>query len=170
LSEELDQHVGVIDLAILRLETLSFRAQKFIDMNMMNFAIREILDPMKNLALARGVAQSFIDSMSIVKLDFMKVGFQINYDRKTATGIPVNKLVEFGWNEFDITSSYPNGPMLHWTGGRFGPGNHFAYSTHHPGFQGYHMLQSLENWGFIEIFAIKLIHATSEYLEATAFK
>jgi hypothetical protein len=165
-----EEKIGVIDLALLRLETLSDRAQQFIDTNMMDYAIREILDPMKNLAFSRGFAQSFIDSMSIVKIGFMQVGFAINYDRKTATGIPLNKLLEFGWNEFDITSSYPNGPMLHWTGGKYGPGDHFAYAVHHPGFIGYHMFHSLENWGFIEIFAFKLIKATSEYLEATAFK
>lgn len=169
MSSELDQHIGIVDLAILRLETLSFRAQKFIDANMMDFAIREILDPMRNLAVSRGVAQSFIDAMSIIKMDFMKVGFAINYDRKTPNGIPINKLVEFGWQEHDIHSSYPQGPMLHWTGGKYGSGDHFAASVHNPGFKGYNMMQSLENWGFIEMFAYKLLKATSDYLERTAF-
>ncbi len=146
------------------------RAQQFMDQNMMDFAIREILDPMKNLATGRGVAQSYIDSMSIVKLGFLKIGFSIDYTRKTVTGIPINKLVEFGWNEFDIYSNWPQGPKLHWTGGKYGPGDHFAFSVHHPGFMGYQMLASLENWGFIQIFAVKLMLATSQYLEATAFK
>ena len=170
MSSELDQQISMVDLAILRLESLSMRAQQFMDQNMVDFATREILDPMKNLATGRGVAQSFIDSMSIVKIGFLQIGFSLDYSRKTATGIPVNKLVEFGWEDFDIHSSYPNGPMLHWTGGKYGPGNHFAASTHHPGFIGYNMFQSLENWGFIEVFAIKLMIATSQYLEATAFQ
>ena len=170
MSSERDQQISMVDLAILRLESLSMRAQQFMDQNMMDYAIREILDPMKNLATGRGVAQSYIDSMSIVKLGFLKIGFQVDYTRKTATGIPVNKLVEFGWDEFDINSSYPNGPMLHWTGGKYGPGNHFAAAAHHPGFMGYQMFASLENWGFIEIFIVKLMAATSMYLEETAFK
>ena len=167
MSEELDQHIGVVDLAILRLETLSFRAQKFMDQNMMDFAIREILDPMKSIASSRGHAQSFIDSMTIVKLDFMKIGFAISYDRKTATGIPINKLLEFGWDgPYEINGN----PWLHWTGGKYGAGDHFAQSVTHPGFIGYHMLDTLNNWGFIQIFALKLMAATSAYLEATAFK
>jgi len=166
LSEELDQHIGVVDLAILRLETLSFRAQKFIDANILDFAIREILDPIKNIAVSRGYSQSFIDSLSIVKLDFMQVGFAISLDRKTANGIPLNKLLEYGWQP---NEHYGN-PWMHWTGGKYGPGDHFAQHTHHPGFIGYHILFTLENWGFIEVFAMKLMAATSQWLEATAFK
>lgn len=163
----IDDSINPIDLAILRLETLSFRAQKFIDANIVDHAIREILDPMKRLASSRGHAQQFVDAMEIVKLDFMRIGFKIRGDELTATGIPINKLLEFGWVEHEIFGN----PWLVWTGGRYGPGTHFAYgSVHHPGFLGYHMIQSMSNWGFIEMFAFKLIAATSSYLEATAFR
>lgn len=167
MSTELDQHIGVVDLAILRLETLSFRAQKFIDQNMLDFAIREILDPMKSIATSRGHAQSYVDSMTIVKLDFMKIGFSISYDRQTPTGIPINKLLEFGWSgPYQINFN----PIGHWTGGKYGDGDHFATSVTHPGFIGYNMLHTLENWGFIEMFAMKLMAATSIWLEETAFQ
>lgn len=163
----IEDSINPIDLAILRLETLSFRAQKFIDANMVNYAIREILDPMKRLATSRGHAQQFIDAMEIVKLDFMRIGFKIRGDELTATGIAINKLLEFGWRENEIFGN----PWLVWTGGKYGPGYHFAYgSVQHPGFPGYHLLESLTNWGFIERFAFTLIEATSNYLEATAFR
>ena len=134
---------------------------------MVDHAIREILDPMKSLALQRGLAQSYIDSMSIVKLGFMKVGFAIDLTAKTFTGIPINKLLEYGWEGgYEISGN----PWLHWTGGKFGPGDHFAQTVTHPGFIGYNMLVSLENWGFINFFVVKLVIDTANYLEATAFK
>lgn len=160
------ESINPIDLAILRLETLSFRAQKFIDDNMMDVAIKEILDPMRRLASSRGHAQQFIDAMELRKLDFMKIAFVIKGDELTATGISINKLLEFGWRANTIFGN----PWLVWTGGKYGPGFHFALQVDHPGFLGYHMISSMENWGFVEMFAFKLIKKTSDYLEATAFK
>jgi len=158
--------VNPIDLAILRLETLTFRAQQYIDQNIVDVGIREILDPMKRLASSRGLAQSYIDSFEIKKMGFMKIGFVINAAGLTVTGISINKLLEFGWREHDITFN----PIGHWTGGKYGPGDHFAALVHHPGFQGYHMLVTMQNWGFVEVFAFKLIEQTSKYLEATSFR
>ena len=157
---------NVIDLAILRLETVSDRAAQFMDNNLMDFAIREIEDPMKSLATSRGLAQSFIDAMHVVKTGFMKLSFQIDLTARTSTGIPINKLLEFGWpGPYEIHFN----PIGHWTGGKYGPGDHFASMVTHPGFRGYNMLHSLENWGFIEIFVIKLVRATTDYLRSTAF-
>ena len=161
-----DIEINVIDLAILRLETVSDRAAQFMDNNMMDFAIREIEDPMKSLATSRGLSQSFIDAMHIIKMGYMKIGFAIDLTARTSSGIPINKLLEFGWpGPYEI---YGN-PWLVWTGGKYGPGYHFATMVTHPGFRGYNMLHSLENWGFIEIFVLKLIRATTDYLRSTAF-
>lgn len=157
---------SLIDLAILRLETASDRATQFMDNNMMDFAIREIEDPMKSIATSRGLAQSFIDAMHIEKIGTLKLAFVINLDKKTPTGIPINKLLEFGWDgPYDIHFN----PIGHWTGGKYGPGHHFAAMVTHPGFKGYHMIETLENWGFIERFAAKLIQATTDYLRSTSF-
>ena len=162
-----DTSFNLIDLAILRLETASDRAQQFMDNNMMDFAIREIEDPLKSIATSRGLAQSFIDAMKIVKVGFMKIALSIDLSAKTPTGIPINKLLEFGWpGPYEITFN----PLGHWTGGKYGPGDHFATKVTHPGFRGYHIISSLENWGFIEIFASKLVKATSDYLRSTAFE
>lgn len=162
----INDNVNPIDLAILRLESLTFRAQQYMDANMMDEAIREILDPMKNLASSRGHAQDYIDSMEIVKLGFMKIAFVIRGDRLTNTGIPINQLLEFGWQGPYVIEG---NPWLVWTGGIYGPGTHFALHVEHPGFPGYHMIESMNNWGFIEVFAFKLIEKTSKYLEETAF-
>lgn len=156
-----------IDLAILRLETVSDRASQFMDNVMMDFAIREIEDPMKSIATSRGHAQSFIDSMHVVRLGFLKIGFAINLEKKTSSGIPINKLLEFGWpGPYDIHFN----PIGHWTGGKYGPGHHFAAMVTHPGFPGYNMLVTLENWGFVERFVSKLISATTEYLRSVSFQ
>ena len=164
-----DFEFSVIDLAILRLETVSNRAAQFMDNNMMDFAIREIEDPMKSIATSRRHAQSFIDSMHVIKMGYMKIGFAIDLTAKTPTGIPINKLLEFGWpGPYEIHGN----PWLAWTGGKYGPGPHIiaepAFVTH-PGFRGYHMIATLENWGFIERFVSKLIEATTDYLRSTAF-
>lgn len=165
--QSLENNINVIDLAILRLETLSFRAQKYIDSIIVEEAIRHILDPLKNLASSRRHAQSFIDSLEIIKLDFMRVGLSISLDKKTSNGIPINKLLEFGWSgPYEITFN----PIGHWTGGSYGSGDHFAASVVHPGFQGYHLLDSLQNWGFVNRFAESIIQKTSDYLERTAFQ
>lgn len=164
-----DLQTGLLDIAILRLETLPMRAQQYIDQNILDVAIREILDPMKSIATQRGLAQSFIDAMEIRKTGFMQVAFVINYI-PGRNGIALNKLLEFGWGDggYDIDAN-PEGPMLTWTGGKYGPGFHFAWHVNHPGFRGYHIITSLEHWGFMEVFAFALIRQTSQYLEATAF-
>ena len=161
------EQVNPIDLAILRLETVSERAAQFMDSIMMDVAIREILDPMKSLANSRGISQRFIDAMEIRKTGFMQVAFVINYI-PGPNGIALNKLLEFGWGQGGYTITF--NPVGVWTGGIYGPGFHFAHSVEHPGFQGYNMLISLQNWGFIESFVIKLVSETTKYLEAVSFK
>jgi len=159
--------VDPLDLAMLRLDSIPFRAQQYMDANMIDVAIQEILDPMKSLSTSRKYAQSYTDSMSIVKMGFLKIGFAIDYDRVTPNGIPINKLLEFGWDgPYEIHGN----PWLHWTGGKYGAGDHFAKTVTHPGFSGYHMLHSLENWGFVDQFLFVLIEKTANYLESTAFK
>lgn len=166
LFDSNDMQFNVIDLAILRLETVSDRAAQYMDSNMMDFAIREIEDPLKSIATQRGVSQRFIDAIHIIKFGFMKIALKIDHI-PGPNGMPLNKLLEFGWDgPYEINFN----PIGHWTGGKYGPGDHFAASVTHPGFIGYNIIRSLENWGFIEIFASKLIKDTTEYLRSTAFQ
>ena len=168
MSFDSDLESGFLDLAVLRLETLSGRAQQFMDAHMVDVAIREILDPMKRLAASRGVSQRFIDAMTIRKLGFMKVAFVIDYI-PGPNGIALNKLLEFGWSEHWIQPLDPiNGPQaLHWMQNGI---DYFSMGHIVRGFRGYTMIFSMQTWGFVDRFVIRLVTMTSVYLEETAFK
>lgn len=38
------------------------------------------------------------------------------------------------------------GYPLHWTGGRYGPGDHYAFVVHHPGTTGFGFMRTAEGW------------------------
>ena len=69
---------NALDLTSMRLEFAPIRVADWIDKNMVDYAIRDILDPMKRLATSRKHAQRFIDALEIVKLAPLKIAFIIN--------------------------------------------------------------------------------------------
>ncbi len=156
--------LGVFDLAILRLETVSWRTKMFMNTKMIDIATQEIIDPMKNLATSRRHAQIFIDAIKIKRLGFLKFAIIID-EFFTPTGLPLNILLEYGWSEF--FTAPVNVLALHWTG----MGQDFFSKGHWVrGFLGYHMLLSMEHWGFVDRFHLRLITETNKWLESSKFK
>lgn len=162
MSQELT--LGIFDLAILRLETLSWRTRQFMDARMIDLAIEEIIDPMKRLATSRRHAQIFIDAIRIKKLGFLKFAIVID-EFLTPTGEPLNIFLEFGWSEF--FTAPVNVIALHWTGGGM---DFFSKGHWIRGFPGYHMLESMKDWGFVDRFHLRLISETNQWLETSRFK
>lgn len=149
-----------IDLAQLRLQSAPTRAKNFIGDNIVDYAIREIMDPMKSLGYSRKHAQGFIDAWKIKQIGQLKI--EIYNDHKYAD------LLEYGWDDYDV---YPLGKDA---GGadvlKFFYRGKWIYAKHtHPkGFKGYHIVESAKNWGFIDKFLEKLIAAASVFLQENA--
>ncbi len=125
-------------------------------MHMIDYGIREILDPIKKLGTSRKHAQGFIDSWRLEKTGFMKMDL-VN-DHKFAD------LLEYGWNDYDV---FPKGKenggadnlKFPWLGMI-----HFSKHTHPRGFRGYHTLDSAENWGFYDRFLEKILDGANRWL------
>lgn len=156
--------IGIFDLAILRLSMFSMRTQAYMDSRMIDLAIQEILDPLKRLAASRQHAQIFIDALEIRKLGFLKFAIVLN-EFFTPTRLPLNILLEFGWSEF--FTAPVNVLALHWTG----EGRDFFSKGHWVrGFPGYHLIDSMNDWGFVDHFHLRIIAETNKWLEDTKFK
>lgn len=144
------------DLAQLRLESAPFRGLEWINANMVDYAIREILDPLRDLSASRGHSQRFRDGWTVEKTGWLRIELVNDFE--------FADLLEFGWGDYDV---YPLGKenggadFLHWTDSS---GDHFASHTHPRGFRGYHLLDSMENWGFYDRFLEKLLEDASNYL------
>lgn len=160
----IESGIGLLDIAELRLEQADYRVKAFMNSRMIDLAIQEIIDPLKNLARSRGHAQVFIDAINVKQLGFLKFGIVIE-EFFTANRMPLNILLEFGWSEHFI---FPvNVLALHWYENGIS-----RYSKGHMvrGFPGYHILFSLFTWGFIDRFTLRLIKETNMWLEDTRFK
>ena len=156
--------------AMLRLESAPTRARDWINQNKIDYAIREILDPMKSLMTSRGNAQSVIDAWRVEDAGFMKI--ELVNDHKFAY------LTEHGWGDYDV---YPKGSGAQFMGmskefkEKYGGANVlkfqmggetiFAAHTHPRGFAGYKIIESIENWGFYERFLEKLIDGANQGLQ-----
>ncbi len=144
--------------AMLRLESAPTRARDWINQNKIDYAIREILDPMKNLMTSRGNAQSVIDAWRVEDAGFMKIELVNDH--------PYAHLTEYGWGDYDV---YPlgkenggaNALKIPTKGGKF----YFSKHTHPRGFKGYNILESLENWGFYDRFLEKIIDGANKWLQ-----
>jgi len=155
-----------LSLASLRLESAPIRAADWIDRNMVDYAIRDILDPMKSLASSRKHAQRYIDSLHIIKLGPLQLAFVINFIPGPFNE-PLNVFLEFGTAPHDI---YGN-PWLAWpVPGGVHIGYHQFKPVKHPGFRGYNMLASLKNWGFVDKWAENLINGATHYLQENSFE
>lgn len=160
MSTELE----VLDLAILRLETLDWRVQAYVDKHMIDVAIQEIVDPLKRLAQSRQHAQVFIDAIGVEKMGHMKIGIVIN-EILTRDGKPLNIMLENGWSEF--WNEPVNVSALHWAVGGI---NYFSKGHWIRGFPGYHLMFSMERWGFVDRFMLRLINDTNTWLEENKFR
>ncbi len=162
MSQELT--LGIFDLAILRLETVSWRTRAYMDSRMIDLAIEEIEDPMKRLASSRRHAQIYIDAIKIRKLGFLKFAIVLE-EFFTPTRLPLNILLEYGWSEF--FTAPVNVIASHWTeGGR----DFFSKGHWVRGFPGYHLFESIKDWGYVDRFHLRLITETNKWLEDSKFK
>ncbi len=149
----------------MRLEFAPIRVADWIDKNMVDYAIRDILDPMKRLATSRKHAQRFIDALDIVKLAPLKIAFVIN-KIPGPFGEPLNIFLEFGTIPHDIFGV----PYLAWPiPGGVHIGIHDKKPVKHPVFPGYNILVSLKNWGFGDKWTENLINGASQYLKENSY-
>jgi len=164
MSVEYPQTFGPSLLAIpsLRLADADERAARYVDSKMIDWFIQEVVDPTKKLAYSRRHAQRFIDSIKAEKKEFLKVRLVVD-EIPGPTGINLNELLEFGWRGPYMI--YGN-PWLHWTNSQ---GEYFRRKVEHPGFPGYHLLDSVRDQGFYNKFMHRIIRETNQYMEAVKF-
>lgn len=161
--------------AMLRLESAPTRARDWINQHKIDYATRYILDPIRDLMISRGHAQSVIDRWRVEDTGFMKLELVNDH--------PYIDLLEYGWGDYDV---YPKGKgsqfskisdefaaehtgadvlRFHWQGKW-----HFAKHTHPRGFNGYHILDSAENWGFFDRFLERIIDGANKFLQEAKMK
>ncbi len=152
----------------LRLGDAEQRINDYIDKNIVNWFIQEVLDPTKKLATSRGHSQKFIDALTVVKLAPLKVALALE-EIWGPNQIPLHDMLEEGWGEggYEI---YGN-PYNAWTDQS---GSHVINSKtkpiFHPGFRGYNIKESVYNWGFIERFQQRIVDETTDYMEKVKFR
>lgn len=158
-----------LDITVVRGKTVIYRAEAFIDANIVDFAIREILDPAKHLATSRRHAQSFIDHLKIEKTGWMKI--QLVQDLEGPNGLPLGVMLEKGWGHggyFIFPKNFPEGRLnFYWE--KIGRYVSLPFALH-PGFEGYALFDNIIWWGFVQRFRDRLIDATNEYMQRTVFK
>jgi len=143
--------------AMLRLQSAPTRALDWINQNKIDYAIREILDPIRNLQTSRGHSQGFIDAWRIEDTGFLKM--ELVNDHRFAD------LLEYGWEDYDV---YPLGKdnggadtlKFHWQGKW-----HFSKHTHPRGFPGYNIIESADNWGYFDRFLERIIDGANRWLQ-----
>lgn len=139
-------------LPALRLESAPTRAKQYMDTIIVDVAIEEILDPLKNAYASKAAAQSYIDAFHIVKQGFLKINLE--NDHRFA------EWLEFGTEEHTIGPPTEK-EMMYWTES---DGEHFRWIVNHPGFGGYRVIPHLLA-GLINRFIIVLVNRTNEFLE-----
>lgn len=151
-----------LQLTQLRLQSAPTRAFDWIDQHMIDYGIREILDPIRNLGRSRKEAQSFLDAWKLEKTGFLKMDLVNDH--------PFADLLEYGWKDYDV---YPKGKAnggadtlkFNWKGAI-----HFSKHTHPRGFKGYGIIESADNWGFFDKFHEKIIQGANEWLQVAKLK
>lgn len=124
---------------------------------MIDYAIKYILDPIRNLGISRGHGQRFIDGWQIKKTG--KLSLEVYNDFEYA------HLLEYGWDDYDV---FPKGKDMggadvlkfNWKGKII-----FAKHTHPRGFPGYKMLEAIDDWGFIDNYYDKMVDGANDWLE-----
>jgi hypothetical protein len=143
--------------AMLRLQSAPTRALDWIETHKIDYAIKYILDPMRDLQTSRGHAQSVIDRWQVNNTGYLTM--ELVNDHKYID------LLEYGWDDYDV---YPLGEA---NGGKealkfFWKGQwHIRKHTHPRGFRGYHIINSAENFGFFERFLNALIDGANRWLQ-----
>ena len=143
--------------AMLRLQSAPTRALDWIETHKMNYAIKYILDPIRDLQTSRGHVQSVIDSWHVNNTGYLQLELVNDHE--------YIDLLEYGWGDYDV---YPLGKenggadtlKFHWRGQW-----HFSKHTHPRGFKGYHIVNSAENFGFFERFLNALIDGANRWLQ-----
>lgn len=151
-----------LQITQLRLQSAPTRAWDWIDRNMIDIGIKEIIDPIKNLGHSRKQAQSFIDKWRLEKTGFMKM--ELVNDHQFAD------MLEYGWKDYDV---FPKGKdnggadtlKFPWKGAI-----HFSKHTHPRGFAGYHIIESAERWGFFDRFHERIIEGANNWLKESKLR
>jgi len=158
-----------LDVAALRGDTVIERAEMFLDQIIVDEGIKELLDPLKEIAHERGASQGFIDSLTLTKWGFMQIAIALDYvsDDGKPLGLWLEKGTKKHWLEpLWMHGGDPEGPgSLHWT--KDGK-NYFSMGHMHPGFEGYHILPLIKL--LFPKFQTKVINRTNDFLERTRFK
>ncbi len=159
---------SLLAVPYLRLLDSDERVAKYVDGKMLDWFIEEVIDPTKRLATSRRHAQSFIDRIVAEKVGFLKVQLVIE-EMLGPGGIPLNLMLEYGWGKggYEIWGN----PWLAWTD-YFGThiiDTEKAGPVEHPGFRGYHLLDSITDWGFYDRFIQRITKESSEFMESVKF-
>ncbi len=80
------------------------------------------------------------------------------------------RMAAVAWRQGERNRTF--GQLSHavWTGGKYGPGYHTAPHVFHPGFRGYHLFDSVKNWGFVDRFLDKVAYETEQYMKSVKFR
>lgn len=146
-----------LDITQLRLQSAPTRALDWMNMHMIDYGIRHLLDPIRTLATSRGHSQGFIDAFRLEKTGYLKM--EVVNDHKYAD------LLEYGWDDYDVYAKGKENGGADWL--RFVEDGvvKFRKHTHPKGFKGYNILSSADNWGFYQKFLDALIDGANKWLQ-----
>lgn len=153
-----------LDVASMRLESLEFRTEAFIDSICVDVFIREVQDPLKEIATSKGHAQRFIDSIQVKKMAFMTPAIGLGYT--DSKGNPLGIWLEKGTKPHRIPK-LGKVTMLKFYWEKLGKWVKFPHVMH-PGFIGYHLLDELPP--LMQRYANEISKQTNIFLEKTRFK
>lgn len=129
-----------LEYARNRLENSEKRIQTFIDENIVDWSIENILQPTQKIALEFGLNQNALNGMEIVKDGFMKA--KMIWEYRGPDDVPLHIFLEKGFKPHNIEAIgklLGGADFLKWKD-KTGK-NIFRKKVRHPGFEGYHILE-----------------------------
>ena len=151
-------------IAVLRLESGPLRSKLYMEHIMLETAIQEIVDPLKDIYTQLGAAQSFIDSIKVEISKTLTIDLVIEH--------PIAKWLEYGTDPHFIDAVEAEFLVFQfrktskWFSSKANDTGYWfkGETVYHPGFTGYQMLAILLKT-FAQNYARQVVFKTQQYLE-----
>jgi len=157
-----------LDITRLRLDSASQRADRFIDNNIVTWVNEEITEQIRDTVRALGLSERVINAITTEKTGFMKA--DVVFDLRGPNDEPLDEFLENGFAPHDIEAKgkeQGGADVLSWID-QFGT-RKFAKRVRHPGFIGYHFMETGERQ-FTPELTRRIEKETSEFMQKERFK
>lgn len=145
----------------MRLESVDFRAEQYIDMNLVDWMDKTIVDEIKAFAHAAGVPEEYLSSVKIVKTGWMKAQVELEYVKN---GKPLGIYFEQGTPPHKIFGN----PVLRFFWDKVGKWVTFG-KVNHPGQKDLRIMERSEKAGLTRLSSM-IPDKTSKYLDEVKFE